>query len=121
MPKLFYQPLVVIILTALAIILFVSLIWSSYQLSQSSRQVGKTKLAVGQEQANVDKLKTQLQVAQSETTKETIIRGQLLQQKPGEYVLQMPDLPVVKVTPLPSPASPTPWQEWQQLLFKTNS
>jgi hypothetical protein len=54
-----------------------------------------------------------LESHQQDLTKETVIRDQLLYQKPGEIVLQLPPIdvsPTPIITPTPSPS---PWQAWR--------
>jgi len=117
MLKLIYQPLVVGIITLTTVILCISLYISSVQLRGSSQKVASLRADVAKQQALTDALGQKLQTAQNSTTQEEIIRDQLLMQKPGEFVVQTPDLPRVSPEVTPPPPSPTPWQEWKKLLF----
>ena len=117
MRKLLYQPLVVAIITLLVIVLCTSLYISTLQLRGSAQKVAVLRADVAKQQAATDELAQKLGEAQRPVTQEKIIRDELLMQKPGEYVVQMPDLPVPLVAVAGVPKKLSPWQAWKKLLF----
>lgn len=117
MLKLLYQPLVVAIITLLTLILCVSLYLSSTQLRSSSQKVAALQADVAKEQVVRDQLAEKLNETQKPSSQEKIIRDELLMQKPGELVVQMPELPAVTVEPAVSEERQSAWEEWRKLLF----
>ena len=117
MLKILYQPLVIAIITLLTGILCLSLYVSSFQLRGSSEKVAVLKADVEKQQALADELAKKLEAAQHPFSKEELIRDQLLMQKPGEFVVQMPNLPVNDLDLGVTPQQTSPWQEWKKLLF----
>lgn len=66
---------------------------------------------------SVTALAEQSQTASSSNQVEQIIRDQLLMQKPGEIVVQLPPLDSTSQTQIPTPEVHSPLSEWFQLLF----
>src|SRR5258708_6873444 len=93
MRKLVSQPLVAVIITFLIGCVCFSLYLSIFQLRGSAAKVAALKADVQKQQEATDALSERLHNAQSSYSKEEIIRDQLLMQKPGEFVVQIPDLP----------------------------
>lgn len=105
--------------SALVFLSICGLMW--WSLAATARKTRNSTEAVGileQENAkiarDVSELENQLKTASSSTNHEKIIRNELLMQKPGEYVLQIPDLPALPDTHTPVP-TPTAWQQWQKI------
>jgi hypothetical protein len=95
----------------------ISLYLNGREIKSSAQQVTQLKTQVSQRQQEFDRVATQASQLQTPFNQEAMMRNELLLQKPGEYIIQMPDLPANEpVKPLPSPIL-TPWQQWQQLLF----
>ncbi len=120
MRKILYHPLVIAIITLLTGILCFSLYINSFQLKESSTKVSLLQADVEKHQKEANTLQQKLENAKSSTAKEGIIRDQLLMQKPGEFVVQLPDLPVSSPKHSSDAQSLSPWQEWQRLLFDRN-
>lgn len=106
--------------TVIILLICASLYNNTHQLRLSTVTLNELQKEVDTQNQAVDTLQRQLDTAKSPFAKEKIMRDQLLLQKPGEYVVQLPDLPVPEVTPIPSPKTLTPLEEWQKLLFTPN-
>lgn len=65
---------------------------------------------------NIAELEQKKAYSQTQFAKERIIRNELLLQKPGEFVIQLPENLPAPPSPSPSP-SPEPIEEWKHLLF----
>lgn len=117
MQKLLYQPLVVAIITLVTIVLCISLYISTFQLRGSSQRVAILKTEVEKQHTLTENLAAKFQVAQTPYAQEVIIRDQLLMQKPGEYVVQVPNLAPVVVHDTSVLPTPSPWEAWKKLLF----
>lgn len=71
---------------------------------------------VDQRQQQFDQMKKTAETSQSPLNQESIIRNELLMQKPGEYIVQMPDLPQPIIEKKMMEKQLTPWEEWRQIL-----
>jgi hypothetical protein len=71
---------------------------------------------VDQRQQEFEKVKKEANRAQTSLNQESIIRDELLMQKPGEYIVQMPDLPEPIITQKVTQKQLSPWEEWKALL-----
>jgi hypothetical protein len=111
------NPLTILAFTLVFAFFFFSLRKNAKRSYISVQNVNLLENEVDQLISEVDNQKKQLEVIQQPLTKEKIVRNELLLQKPGEYVVQLP------------PASPTPaqnnknsrsnpWGEWRKLLFE---
>ncbi len=115
MLKLLRSPLVMLLSLVATCILLWSL-WGTVKRSRSSaEQVGLLEQELHQMASEVSRLEQKVSVASSAAAQEKIIRNELLMQKPGEYVVQLPPLETTTPTPTPAP-SLSPWQGWQQVL-----
>ncbi len=111
------HPLVLIVFTLLSALISLSLYSGLKRTRISSEQVDVLEQEIGQIARDVSELEKDVQIASTSGAQEKIIRDELLMQKPGERVIQMPE---VEASPIPRPSpSPTPtnWQRWQMVLF----
>jgi hypothetical protein len=116
MPRLFYHPFVLSLVTLVAIGLWISFYLNSREIGQSSVLVDTFQNQITQQEKAVADLEQQLEQSKNPTKQEAIIRNELLMQKPGEYMIQMPE---VEITPTPTASTnsyQTPWQKWQVIL-----
>ena len=123
MNRIFNHPLTALVLTVLGIIFIMSL----YKTGQRNKQVTSTAKVI---ESKVEILKQQVAKAQQELDasqskddfkKEQIIRDELLMQKEGEVVIQLPPINQVESKTLETTSvNQSPWQEWQKLLFGKN-
>lgn len=117
MRRLFYHPISIIICTVLVGILYYSLEKNANTAQISTQTLQELESQTVKMQAEVANLQTELEDSASTSAQERIARNQLLLQKPGEYIIQMPEIASEK-TPTATP-QPTlsPWQEWQKIIF----
>ncbi len=113
-----YHPFVLILVTLLAIGLWISFLFNGRELQQSSSQIQTLQTEVAKNEQEVASLEAQLNTAKSNFSQEAIIRNELLMQKPGEYIVQMPDLPTEARENQTSTSRLSPWQQWKALLLK---
>lgn len=64
-------------------------------------------------------LEKKLEAANHPISQEKVIRNELLLQKPGEYIFQIPEI-TVEETAATQQEETTPWQEWKKVLFASN-
>jgi hypothetical protein len=115
--KVLFHPLTAVFLTVLALGLSISFLWSAQQLKKSDLIMEQALEETQKARQEFDAVASQAALAQDPVSKERIIRDQLLMQKPGEVVVQLPDLEVPSPEPSPSAVPITPWEEWKKLLF----
>ena len=116
MSKILYNPVTALIFTIITVILCTSLYFNSQDIRQSSQVVSRLQDDLQKTSESVKKAQTQLDAAKDPFTKEKIIRDQLLLQQPGEYIVQIPDLPPPPIVHVEAPKELTPWKKWQLLL-----
>ena len=111
------HPLIKVAFTLLSLVFSLSL-YSSWKRHQATAQeVKQAEIQVAQLQQQVNQASQEVLSANDSASQEKIIRDELLMQKPGEIVLQIPTVKADEVPlPLPSP-SPTNWEKWQKVLF----
>lgn len=116
MINLLKHPVVALLITIFAVLYYLSLDSSAQKATVSSNTVEELEQEVNQMSNEVAVLEKKLDTANHPITQEKVIRNELLLQKPGEYVLQLPPIEV-KETPPPTVEKKTPWEEWQAVLF----
>lgn len=117
MQRLLSHPLVIAIFTALAIVFFVSLDKNAQTAKTSSETLQALKSQNKELEQDVKNLEEQVQTAQSEISKEKIIRNELLLQKPGEYVVQLPGDALKEDAGIEPVPPETPWEAWKKVLL----
>lgn len=116
MINLLKHPVVALLITIFAVLYYLSLDSSAQKATVSSNTVEELEQEVNQMSNEVAVLEKKLDTANHPVTQEKVIRNELLLQKPGEYVLQLPPIEVEE-TPSPTVEKKTPWEEWQTVLF----
>jgi hypothetical protein len=114
--RILYSPLVATVITIIAGILCVSLYINALRIRQSSTSVAKLEQEVSLIEEKVSAIEGKAQVATSSTEKERLFREELLLQKPNEYIVQIPDLPIPSPSPILQPIAERPWVQWKKLL-----
>jgi len=118
MIKLFSHPVAIIGYTIFCLIFFISLQATSQKTKTSSESLEVLDQEISRITQDVTHLQQQVAVAKSPTAQEKIIRNELLMQKPGEFVVQLP--PIEDDVPVEPPKpTPAPLESWRQLLFTT--
>ena len=118
MGRWFFHPLTALSLTLVTLVAVISLRQTAQKTQISSEETKVLDQEVQKIASEISELKAQVELAEHPFTQERILRNELLMQKPGEYVVQIPE---VSVPPRPQPTpTPTlsPWQAWQQVLLK---
>jgi len=117
MQKLLFHPLTALVITGLTIIFLISLYHNTQDIRRSTESLSILDQENQQLASEVTKLEKKLSQAQTDFAQEKITRDELLMQKPGEYVVQLPPLPTPSLAPQTPTQLSTPWAEWRQLLF----
>ena len=118
MVRLLFHPFTLILATLMVILLIFLLRQTINKTRISPEQKTVLQQEVFKMTREISQLEAEKRLAQHPYTQEKILRNELLLQKPGEYILQVPPVsPLPLPSPVPSP-SVTPWQEWQQKLLQ---
>jgi cell division protein FtsB len=117
MIKIFSHPLAIVVFTLIGAAFSYSLYSSSQKTRISTEQVAVLEQEITEMTSEVSELEQQVEAAQTPEMKEKIIRDQLLMQKDGEIVVQIPDIPESSYKRLTPQPSFEPWDEWEALLF----
>lgn len=107
------HPLVILSFTLFSVLFSLSL-YSNWKRNQAtSAQVAKLESEVAEMNSEVALLEDATVAASSSGAVEKIIRDQLLMQKPGEQVLQLPPIQKTEaVAPASQTSEITPWRAW---------
>jgi cell division protein FtsB len=114
MKQLLEKPLIILIATIITLLFIISLrkTASKSLVSQHNIELLEQKLqAVNQQIITEQK---DLETTSSEFAKEKVMRDELLLQKPGEYILQIP-LEYQNTNNQAQPIPPTPVESWRKL------
>lgn len=114
--KLLFNPVSLVIISALCLVFSFSLYNSAKKTKTSSQQLNVLEQEIEGLKTDVDTLAEASKTAEQSFSKEKIIRNELLMQKPGEYVVQIPDEPISASDSQVDTKETTPWQEWQEIL-----
>ena len=90
--KLLYHPIIVVSLTLAAIAFFFSLDKTGKKTQNSSENISVLEYEINQISKEVIGLEERIVQTESEQFKEKVVRNELLLQKSGEYILQIPDI-----------------------------
>ena len=116
MAALLKNPFVIAMLTIIAVFYYLSLDKTAKKALTSSETVNEVEQEVETLSSQVAVIEKKLEDAQQPLADEKVIRDELLLQKSGEYILQLPAV-VAEETMPPLETQKTPWQEWQEILF----
>ena len=116
MKKIIYHPLTIIFLSLIAVYFIFSLRSNQNKIDLSKKNIKNLKQIVSKMEISYNRQAEELKTAKKPLTKEKVVRNELLMKKPGEYILQLPEI---------NPAQPektirkekTPWEKWRNLLF----
>ncbi len=92
MIKIIYHPFIIIIFTVISIIFFISLDKSSQKTEISSKNIEILEQEINDMSAQTAQLEEKIIDSDSEAYKEKVIRNELLLQKPGEKIIQLPSV-----------------------------
>ncbi len=116
MNKLLSHPLFILLLTLFCGLFWLSLYRSTQSFSASKQNLAKVKTEINFKAQELSKLESEYQTAQQDFTKEKIARNELLLQKEGEFIVQLPPQEKKSVETV-EVATHTPWQKWKDLLW----
>jgi cell division protein FtsB len=116
MSKILFHPFVVFIISILCLTLWVSFYFNSREIRKSLVSLGTIQDQVHQRQTEIEGLQKKLEEAKKDQTQEAIIRNELLMQKPGEYIVQIPDVSFPSHTVSEEKSVQSAWEQWQEVL-----
>lgn len=117
MLKLLSNPIIIVIFTILSIIFFFSLERTGNRRLQSAETINQLEHEVTSLESEVEHLTTEVTQADSSLNQEMIFRNELLMKKPGEYVVQLPDITATQQAENQEAHTTNPLQEWQSLFL----
>lgn len=117
MQKVINHPITIIIFTVVAVIFYFSLEKSAKTAQNSVSSLEEVHQETEKLRSDVAILKNELSQAESPLAKEKIIRNELLLQKPGEYVIQLPEFSQVESSTPEIFPQEAPWSQWKEILL----
>lgn len=111
----FSHPLALIVVTVLSLWVYVSLSRTEQKMRRSTESVAVLDQEVKEIASEVSEFELFVQQATAPAAQETIIRNELLMKKPGEYVVQLPEIEK-QANPEENYSETSPWQNWRSLL-----
>jgi len=117
MQRLLSHPITIVLFTVLALIFFISLDKNTQTAKHSATTLHGLETQNNALESDVQQLEKEVMTAQTNLAKEKIIRNELLLQKPGEFIVQLP--PEAKSETIERKTIPaeTPWQAWKKILL----
>lgn len=114
MKKLFLHPLAVVLITLICFLIFFSLKKTSQKATISNKNIQVLEQEIEQLEQFIISNQNKLYQSEQKFAKEKILRDQLLMQKDGEIIIQLPieDLEVEKKD---KKLAVSPLEEWQKL------
>lgn len=116
MTSILKHPVIIVIITVIALFYYLSLDKSAQKAETSSQTVKVLEDEISQMNSEVSVLEKQLEAVNHPVAQEKVIRNELLLQKPGEYILQLPNIEVEEAKPVTNKEK-SPWEEWKKVLF----
>jgi len=116
MNKLFNHPLIILLFTILTSLFILSLRRTAQKSQTATENVTLLENQIDQLSDQIESEQQTIKYAASDLAKEKILRNELLLQKQGEIVLQIPDDETLTIE-AEAAEQKTPWQEWKELLF----
>ncbi len=119
--NLLYHPVTVLFITIIAITFYFSLDRSAQKTQKSSENIRVLEHEINQVSQEVIELEEKIIETESQQFQEKVVRNELLLQKEGEYVLQIPELEERNITENCVNCSKneqiTPLLAWKKLLL----
>ncbi len=111
------HPLTALLLTFVAAVSVFSMRQSLQPIKQGEK--GLNSLAEEKRilQDRIAQQQLELELATEPFYQEKKLRDELLYKLPGEDIIVLGEVPPITLELPPAPPSPTPWQEWRELLF----
>lgn len=114
MKRLFLHPLAIVLITFICFLIFFSLKKTSQKAVISNKNIQVLEQEIDQLEQFIISNQNKLYQSEQDFAKEKILRDQLLMQKDGEIIIQLPieDLEVGKKD---KQLAVKPWEEWRKL------
>lgn len=119
--RLLAHPLVILLALVVTSLLVISMQIKKDQLNKRAETIADQAQVVEKLEAEVKTLEEKIEFAQQPFAQEKVIRNELLMQREGELVIQLPLDQLPTPTPTPTPPTQTPWEAWRALLFSSAS
>jgi cell division protein FtsB len=116
MLKILSHPFAIFIISILCLTLWASFYLNSKEIQRSIGSLEKIETQFSQNKEEVAELQKKLEETKKSTSQEAIIRNELLMQKPGEYIVQIPDITPSPEVQSQNKAPQTPWEQWKVVL-----
>lgn len=117
MQKILRHPTFFFVFTTICLLLSLSLLRSGQTHKISDDRIQTLEQEIEKITVENARIGDELAQAQSPLAKEKIIRNELLQQKNGEYVVQIAQDRKYVPPPTVVTGPPSPWEEWKTILF----
>lgn len=111
-----FNPITALILTVVSLLVVLSLRQNLRRLDYSRENLRQSKDQVEQLEETVSEKRFALDKAKQPLSKEKILRDELLLKRPGEFVVQLPEIVIENEGEVDALNQP-PWEEWKQVLF----
>lgn len=115
MNKILSNPVIIIVFSIFCLLAFASLRKNAAKTKVSSQNIAVLEKDIASLEEKIKKSQESLDAAQQPLSREKILRNELLMQKEGEYLVQLPNLEQKVKNIAETPISP--WQEWKKLIF----
>lgn len=117
MRTLLSHPLVIIVLSVIALSSIISFFVSSRSSKTGAETLDALDTSLARQQERVTELELQAKLSNDPFIQEKIRRDERLLQREGEVVLQLPVVTAIPTIPEPTPTPLSIWQEWKQLFL----
>lgn len=116
MSQIVYHPTFVFGITLVVIAICTTLFLNAREIKKSSELSTHLQSQVNQKKSELERLKIKADASKNPYNQESIVRDELVMQKSGEYLVQMPDLPQPIIDQTVIRKQRSPWEEWRQIL-----
>ncbi len=116
MGKLLNHPLMILVITGFSILVIVSLLRTAKRSDETAEAIISLEESILVNREKNERLAEEVALSQTEFSQEKIVRNELLQKLPGEYVVHLPELPPQQPKK-PAEEPQTPLETWLELLF----
>ncbi len=116
MGKLLNHPIIILVITGFSILVIVSLFRTAKKSDETAEAIVTIEESIAVARQKNELLAEEVALSQSEFSQDKIIRNELLQKKPGEYIVHLPD-PPPEPPKKPAEETQTPLETWVELLF----
>lgn len=113
--KILSHPITIVLFSLIFVLFFISLRKNATKTKISTQNISTLENEIQSLEKKIDESQKELEIAQSPLSQEKIIRNELLMQKEGEYIVQLPELKKKEVKNEKGKTSP--WEAWRELMF----